>query len=71
MFEREEKCEILEKVFFGGKHLDQCTFDENFKEEVEEELLNGNDIENDNSKEFLNYDITLGEVEAVVQQLKS
>ena len=36
---------------------------------MEEELLQGN-IETESSKEFLNYDITLGEVEAVVQQLK-
>ena len=41
-FGREEKCEILERVFFGGKHLEECTFDENFREEVEEELLQGN-----------------------------
>ena len=70
VFGREEKCEILERVFFGGKHLDQCAFDDDFKVEVEKELLTGNNPENENSKEFLNYDITLGEVEAVVQQLK-
>ena len=68
-FGREEKCEILEKVFFGGKHLERCKFDDNFRDEVEKELKE-NIEENKNSQEFLNYDITLGEVEAVVQQLK-
>ena len=32
VFGREEKCQILEKVFFGGRHLNQCAFDESFKE---------------------------------------
>ena len=70
VFGREEKCEILERVFFGGKHLDQCVFDSDFKDKIEEELLRENNLENKNSKEFLNYDISLEEVEAVVQQLK-
>ena len=24
VFDREEKCALLEKVFFAGKHLDDC-----------------------------------------------
>ena len=70
VFGREEKCEILERVSFGGKHLDQCVFDDGFKEDVEEELSRGNNLENENSKEYLNYDTMLEEVEAVVQQLE-
>ena len=30
VFNGEDKCLILENVFFGGRHLDNCSFDESF-----------------------------------------
>ena len=36
--------------YFGGRHLNQCAFDESFKEEIEEELLRENDKKNKNWK---------------------
>ena len=44
VFNKEEECAVLENVFFRG-HLTECTFDEQFKEEVNKALW---DIENDN-----------------------
>ena len=72
VFNREDKCLILENVFFGGRHLNNCSFDENFKKEVEKELNTDteNTIQNKDAEELLNYDITLSEVEAVIQHLK-
>ena len=55
VFEREEKCAVLEKVFFGGSHLNSCSFDEEFKKEVEDELE----------------DITEGEIEVDKEVRKS
>ena len=37
-FSREDKCFILQNTFFGGKHLESCDFDEDFKTRVEEQL---------------------------------
>ena len=79
VFNKEEKCAVLEKVFFGGGHLTECTFDEQFKEKVNKAI---GDIENDNipsndtgDKEncdkYLNFDISIDEVETVLQQLKN
>ena len=72
VFNREDKCLILENVFFGGRHLNNCSFDESFKKEVEKELNTDtqNTIQNKDAEELLNYDITLSEVEAVIQHLK-
>ena len=48
---RGEQCALLERVFFGGNHLDDCTFEEQFREEVETSLQdNENKIENDISE---------------------
>ena len=69
------KCSILESVFFRGGYLSECLFDEEFKKEVNKYLL---DIENDNipenntedkenSNTYLNYDISIDEVESVLQ----
>ena len=74
VFDRQEKCKVLEDVFFGG----ECEFDDNFKQAVEktvshiEEGISNDDNqtkENENSNEYLNYDISVGEVEAVLKQL--
>ena len=80
IFDREEKCSELEDVFFGGGHLNDCDFDKEFKEMVDKEV---SDIEergtaednitkeDENCNEYLNYDISVDEVEAVLQQLKT
>ena len=61
VFNREDKCLILENVFFGGRHLNNCSFDESFKKDVEKELNTDteNTIQNKDAEELLNYDITL------------
>ena len=82
VFDRGEKCSLLERVFFGGKHLDDCKFDEQFREEVERSIQdNENEMENNISEKsredmricdvFLNYEISMVEVEAALQLLKS
>ena len=38
IFNREEKCQILEKIFFDGRHLANCSFDDKFKMDVENDL---------------------------------
>ena len=82
VFDRQEKCKVLEDVFFGGGHLKECDFDDKFKQEVEktvsdiEKGISNDDInqtreKEKNSNEYLNYDISVGEVEAVLQQLQN
>ena len=72
IFNREGKSQILEKMFFDGRHLANCSFDDTFKTDVENDLTTVT-VENSKSndaEEFLNYDISLNEVEAVIQHLK-
>ena len=38
VFELEQKCKILQGVFFSGNHLSENDFDEKFKTEIETEL---------------------------------
>ena len=78
VFDREEKCALLEKVFFAGKHLEDCKFDEQFKRFVEKSVLVNDDDSSEKSREelnncneFLNYEISIGEVEAALQLLKT
>ena len=78
VFDREEKCALLEKVFFAGKHLDDCKFDEQFKTFVEKSVLVNDDESSEKSREelnncneFLNYEISIGEMEAALQLLKT
>ena len=47
IFDREEKCSVLEDVFFGGGHLNDCDFDEQFKEMVKQAVA---DIEKGSSQ---------------------
>ena len=86
VFNREDKCLIHENVFIGCKHLNNCSFDESFMKEVEKELNKDteNTIQNKDAYNFSscqsflvilsscphNYNITLREVEAVIQHLK-
>ncbi|MEW8548387.1 MAG: reverse transcriptase domain-containing protein [Candidatus Thiodiazotropha sp.] len=77
VFQREEKCEVLEKVFFGGSHLEDCSFDESFREGVEKDIkdihegtLKSNQDSEDRCSTYLNHNISMEEVEAVIQQLK-
>ena len=73
IFNREEKCQILEKIFFDGRHLANCSFDDKFKTDVENDLttVTEENSKSNDAEEFLNYDISLNEVEAVIQHLKS
>ena len=78
VFNKEEKCAVLENAFFGGGHLTECTFDEQLKEEVDKAIrdiendnIPSNDTEDkDNCDRYLNYDISIDEVGTVLQQLK-
>ena len=38
MFDQEGKSKILEDTFFGGGHISQEQFDEDFKKEIENRL---------------------------------
>ena len=67
----------LKKCFFGGSHLNSCSFDEEFKKEVGDELedITEGEIEVDKESEekcskFLNHDISMDELEAAIQHLK-
>ena len=79
VFDRGEKCSLLERVFFGGKHLEECSFDEQFRKEVERAVLDTemdsvpekSEKELKNCNEFLNHEISMEEVEAVLQLLKT
>ena len=80
IFDSDEKCSVLQDVFFGGGHLNDCDFDEQFKEMVDQavaDIEKGGTAEDKttqegkNCKEYLNYDISADEVEAVLQQLKN
>ena len=65
-----EECAVLENVFFRGGHLTECTFDEQFKEEVNKALC---DIENDNipSTTQRTRKIVIIPQKTVLQQLKN
>ena len=73
-FYLEQKCQILPDTFFGGSHLSDNKFDDIFKEEIESEL---SDIQNIETKDqlfdntILNNEISLGETLASLQSLKT
>ena len=67
IFNREEKCQIrqiLEKIFFDGRHLAYCSFDDKFRTDVENDLttVTEENSKSNDAEEFLNYDISLNEV---------
>ena len=73
VFDKEGKAEILKNTFFAGAHLKDVPFDEMFKEEVErdvEHMKNGSvssNVDWGRDMEFLNGNISLEEVQAVLQ----
>ena len=73
VFDKEGKTEILKNTFFAGAHLKDIPFDEMFKEEMGRDVLhmkNGSVSSNDDwgrDMEFLNGNISLEEVQAVLQ----
>ena len=69
IFNREEKCQILPKIFFDGRHLANCSFDDKFKTDVENDLttVTEENSKSNDAEEFFNYDISLNEDEAVIQ----
>ena len=79
-FSREDKCFILQNTFFGGKHLESCDFDEEFKTHVEEKVgdkhadfstIDIGEEDKERAQNYLNYDITIEETEAVLQRLQN
>lgn len=74
IFDNLEKCNILQNIFFGGRHLQDCEFDEGFKELVNTKMEELNQSESstntgETEEDLLNYDIDRGEVEAALQRL--
>ena len=70
MFSMEGQSKMLQNVFLGGKYLEKCLFDDNFREVIEE-VKGMEGIEDEKADEYLNYDISLQETEAVLQLLKN
>ena len=73
MFDKAEKCKVLEEVFFGGKHLEGEEFDDTFKAEVErrvKEIAEERDLQGAEDTQCLNRNITMEETEAALQSLR-
>ena len=73
VFDKAEKCKVLEEVFFGGKHLEGEEFDESFKAEVEgrvKELAEEGDLQGTEDTQYLNRNINMEETEAALQSLR-
>ena len=76
VFDKEGKAEILRNTFFAGSHLKDGQFDDKFKEEVEtevEHMKNGSvesEVDWGDDMDFLNRDISLDDVQAVLQMQK-
>ena len=73
MFDKAEKCKVLEEVFFGGKHLEGEELDESFKAEVEgrvKELAEEGDLQGTGDTQYLNRNINMEETEAALQSLR-
>jgi len=72
VFDSNSKCDILKETFFGGNHIANEEFDEEFKRTVEEKyeeiLKRVSQAESDN---FLDREITEDEVEASLQKLEN
>ena len=69
-FDSEEKAVLLQAIFFGGKHLNECVFDDDFKEQVKQEIEGLKDKTDERAERYLNYDISIEETEAVILLLK-
>ena len=73
IFDKTEKCKVLQEVFFGGKHLEKEEFDSNWKAEVEAKVKKLTDEKDRSSKDDIEYlirDITKEETEAALQSLQ-
>ena len=53
----------FKKIFFDGRHLANCSFDDKFKTNVENDLttVTEENSKSNDAEEFLNYDISLNE----------
>ncbi|CAG2208490.1 unnamed protein product [Mytilus edulis] len=72
IFDEKEKSKELEKVFFGGKHLDPRKFDNKFYEETTKEYINIT-LDSDNQEmddDKYNQSITMDELEGSIFRLK-
>ncbi|MEW8548209.1 MAG: reverse transcriptase domain-containing protein [Candidatus Thiodiazotropha sp.] len=71
IFDANKKCKMLEETFFGGKHMVGQSFDEGFKERINERV---EQIKTDSTyklgEDFLNKNITSEETEASIQRLQ-
>ena len=73
VFDKAEKCNVLEEVFFGGKHLEGEKFDDTFKAEVErrvKEIAEERDLQGTEDTQYLYRNITMEETEAALQSLR-
>ena len=71
MFAHGQKCKILQNTFFGGSHIANETFDEDFKKDIEQRLLSiRQEVCSEDGDGFLNRPISYDEVEASIQRLK-
>ena len=72
VFEKMEKCKLLEQVFFEGTHLKQNNFDDKFVKEMNNECQNLKvNLNTRVGRENLNSDIIYQEVEAAIQKIKT
>ena len=67
---REDKCALLQGIFFGWKHLENCEVDDSFTEKVEHEIEDLRGRPDERAEEYLNHEISLAETEAVIQLVK-
>ena len=71
VFAHGEKCKILQNTLFGGSHIANETFDEDFKKEIEQRLLSiRQEVCSEYGDAFLNRPISYDEVEASIQRLQ-
>ena len=73
VFNKSEKCKILQNVFFGGEHLKEEEFDETWKKVVEDrvhEIAEQRVINGTDETQYLNRDIAIEETEAALQNLQ-
>ena len=71
VFAHQEKCKILQNTFFGGSHIANQVFDEDFKKEIEQILLSiRQEVCSEDGDAFLNRPISYDEVEASIQRMQ-
>ena len=72
VFDANEKSQLLQDVFFGGKHMEGETLDEDFRKEVDSKVQKRHSREEKDEErdEFLDREICIEETEAAIQLLK-